>query len=319
MPRSFHDLSEKEILALAVSLEEEDGRIYGEFAERMRAKYPKTATLLDAIREEESTHRHKLTETYRKKFGEYIPLLRRHDVKGFVNRKPIWLNRILTVQQVRSEVGSMEQETRRFYEKSAQKSTTTAVRELLSDLAEEESKHERLAEELETQQVASGELKEEEEAARRTFVLQVVQPGLAGLMDGSVSTLAPVFAAAFATRNSWDAFLVGIAASLGAGISMGFAEALSDDGALSGRGQPWLRGSVCGLMTTLGGIGHTLPFLIESFYLATAIAVVVVAIELAVISWVRHHYMDTPLLSAIFQVALGGTLVFITGILIGSA
>jgi len=319
MPRSFYDLSEKEVLALAVSLEEEDGRIYGEFAERLRQKYPKTATLLDAMREEESGHRHKLTETYRQKFGEYIPLLRRQDVKGFVNRKPIWLNRILTVQQVRSEVGSMEQESRRFYQRAAEKSTVTGVRELLSDLAEEESKHVKLAEELETQQVESGERKEEEDAARRTFVLQVVQPGLAGLMDGSVSTLAPVFAAAFATRNSWDAFLVGLAASLGAGISMGFAEALSDDGALSGRGQPWLRGTVCGLMTTLGGIGHTLPFLIENFYYATAIAVVVVAIELAVISWIRHHYMDTPLLSAIFQVVLGGTLVFITGILIGSA
>ena len=319
MPRSFYDLSEKEILALAISLEEEDGRIYGEFAERMRAKYPKTAALLDAMREEESGHRHRLTETYRQKFGEYIPLLRRQDVKGFVNRKPIWLNRILTVQQVRSEVGSMEQESRRYYQRAAQKSTVTGVRELLSDLAEEESKHVKLAEELETQQVESGERKEEEDAARRTFVLQVVQPGLAGLMDGSVSTLAPVFAAAFATRNSRDAFLVGLAASLGAGISMGFAEALSDDGALSGRGQPWLRGSVCGLMTTLGGIGHTLPFLIENFYYATAIAVVVVAIELAVISWIRHHYMDTPLLSAIFQVVLGGTLVFITGILIGSA
>ena len=319
MPRSFYDLSEKEILALAISLEEEDGRIYGEFAERMRAKYPKTAALLDAMREEESGHRHRLTETYRQKFGEYIPLLRRQDVKGFVNRKPIWLNHILTAQQVRSEVGSMEQESRRYYQRAAQKSTVTGVRELLSDLAEEESRHVKLAEELETQQIESGERKEEEDAARRTFVLQVVQPGLAGLMDGSVSTLAPVFAAAFATRNSWDAFLVGLAASLGAGISMGFAEALSDDGALSGRGQPWLRGSVCGLMTTLGGIGHTLPFLIENFYYATAIAVVVVAIELAIISWIRHHYMDTPLLSAIFQVVLGGTLVFITGILIGSA
>lgn len=213
----------------------------------------------------------------------------------------------------------MEQESQRFYQRAAPKSTVAGVRELLSDLGEEESRHVKLAEELETQQVESGERKDEEVAARRTFVLQVVQPGLAGLMDGSVSTLAPVFAAAFATRNSWDAFLVGLAASLGAGISMGFAEALSDDGALSGRGHPWLRGSVCGLMTTLGGIGHTLPFLIQNFYYATAIAVVVVAIELAVISWIRHHYMDTPLLSAIFQVVLGGTLVFITGILIGSA
>jgi erythrin-vacuolar iron transport family protein len=319
MPKSFYELSEKEVLALAISLEEEDGRIYGEFAERIRSNYPKTAGTLDAMREEESGHRHKLTESYRQRFGDYIPLIRRQDLKGFVNRKPIWLNRILTVDQIRNEIGSMEQETRRFYEAAAQKSTSAPVRQLLNDLAQEESKHVKLAEELEEQQVKTGQRKEEDVAARRTFVLQVVQPGLAGLMDGSVSTLAPVFAAAFATRNSWDAFLVGLAASIGAGISMGFAEALSDDGALSGRGQPWLRGSVCGAMTALGGIGHTLPYLIPSFYSATILAVIVVAIELSVISWIRHHYMDTPLLSAIFQVVLGGVLVFITGILIGSA
>ena len=315
----FNELSEKEVLALAISQEEEDGKIYGEFAERMRSAYPKTADALAAMRDEESGHRHQLIETYRKKFGDYIPLIRRQDVRGFVNRKPIWLNRVLTVDQIRKEIGSMEQETQRFYEISAQKSTSAPVRELLSDLAEQESKHVEIAEELERRQIESGQRKEEDEGAKRTFVLQVVQPGLAGLMDGSVSTLAPVFAAAFATKNSWDAFLVGMAASLGAGISMGFAEALSDDGALSGRGQPWVRGSVCGLMTTLGGIGHTLPFLIPNFYLATGVAVVVVAVELAVISWIRHHYMDTPLLSAVFQVVLGGVLVFITGILIGSA
>ena len=319
MAKSFHELSEKEILALAISQEEEDGKIYGEFAERIRPTHPKTADALATMRDEESSHRHQLTETYRQKFGDYIPLIRRQDVRGFVNRKPIWMNRVLTVDQVRKEIGSMEQETRRFYEISAQKTTSAPVRELLSDLAEQESKHVEIAEELERQQVESGQRKEEDEGAKRTFVLQVVQPGLAGLMDGSVSTLAPVFAAAFATRNSWDAFLVGMAASLGAGISMGFAEALSDDGALSGRGHPWVRGTVCGLMTTLGGIGHTLPFLIPSFYLATVIAVFVVAIELAAISWIRHHYMDTPLLSAIFQVVLGGVLVFVTGILIGSA
>jgi erythrin-vacuolar iron transport family protein len=319
MPKSFNELSEKEILALAISQEEEDGKIYGEFAERMRPTYPKTADALAAMRDEESGHRHQLIETYRKKFGDYIPLIRRQDVRGTVSRKPIWLNRILTVDQVRKEIGSMEQETRRFYEVSAQKSTSAPVRELLSDLAEQESKHVEIAEGLERQQIESGQRQEEDEGAKRTFVLQVVQPGLAGLMDGSVSTLAPVFAAAFATRNSWDAFLVGMAASIGAGISMGFAEALSDDGALSGRGQPWVRGGVCGLMTTLGGIGHTLPFLIPNFYLATVVAIVVVAVELAVISWIRHHYMDTPLLSAVFQVVLGGVLVFITGILIGSA
>jgi erythrin-vacuolar iron transport family protein len=317
--KTFNELSEKEILALAISQEEEDGKIYGEFAERMRPTYPKTADALAAMRDEESGHRHQLIEAYRKKFGDYIPLIRRQDVRGFVNRKPIWLNRVLTVDQVRKEIGSMEQETRRFYEISARKSTSAPVRELLSDLAEQESKHVEIAEELERRQIESGQRKEEDEGAKRTFVLQVVQPGLAGLMDGSVSTLAPVFAAAFATRNSWDAFLVGMAASIGAGISMGFAEALSDDGALSGRGQPWVRGSVCGLMTTLGGIGHTLPFLIPNFYLATVVAIVVVAVELAVISWIRHHYMDTPLLSAVFQVVLGGVLVFITGILIGSA
>jgi rubrerythrin len=319
MAKSFKELSEKEILALAISQEEEDGRIYGEFAERMRPTHPKTADALAAMRDEESSHRHQLMETYRQKFGDYIPLIRRQDVKGFVNRKPIWMSRVLTVDQVRNEIGSMEQETRRFYEISAQKSTSAPVRQLLNDLAEQESKHVEIAEQLERKQVESGQRKEEDEGAKRTFVLQVVQPGLAGLMDGSVSTLAPVFAAAFATRNSWDAFLVGMAASLGAGISMGFAEALSDDGALSGRGHPWVRGTVCGLMTTLGGIGHTLPFLISNFYWATSIAVFVVAIELAAISWIRHHYMDTPLLSAIFQVVLGGLLVFITGILIGSA
>jgi rubrerythrin len=319
MPKSIYDLGEKEILALAISLEEEDGRIYGEFAERMRPNYPDTAAALDLMRAEESGHRHKLTEAYREKFGEYIPLLRRSDVKGFVNRKPIWLNRILTIKQVRNEIGSMELETRRFYETAAQRSTSAPVRELLDDLAEEESKHVKLADEIEAKQVQSGARKQEDEAARRTFVLQIVQPGLAGLMDGSVSTLAPVFAAAFATRSSWDAFLVGLASSIGAGISMGFAEALSDDGALSGRGQPLLRGTVCGAMTTLGGIGHTVPFLIPSFYSAMIVAVIVVAIELAVISWIRHHFMDTPLMSAIFQVVLGGILVFIAGIVIGSA
>jgi erythrin-vacuolar iron transport family protein len=319
MTKSFYEFGEKEILALAISLEEEDGRIYAEFAERLRPTYPKTAETLDAMRQEESSHRQKLTAIYRERFGDYIPLLRRQDVKGFVNRKPIWLNRILTVDQVRKEIGSMEQETRRFYEVAAQKSTSVPVRQLLDDLGQAETEHVELAEELEKKQVESGERKGEDIAARRTFVLRVVQPGLAGLMDGSVSTLAPVFAAAFATRSSWDAFLVGLAASIGAGISMGFAEALSDDGVLSGRGQPWLRGTVCGAMTTLGGIGHTLPFLIPSFYYAIIVAVIVVAIELCVISWIRHHYMDTPLLSAVFQVVLGGVLVFLTGILIGSA
>jgi rubrerythrin len=318
MAKSFHEFGEREILALAIVLEEEDGRIYAEFANRMRGLYPKTAEELAVMRDEEVGHRRRLIDIYQSKYGDHIPLLRRQDVKGFVNRKPIWMNRVLTVTQVRNEIGSMEQESRRFYDVAAQKSTTAPIRQLLNDLAQEESRHITLAERLEKEQIQSGTRQQEDEAARRTFVLQIVQPGLAGLMDGSVSTLAPVFASAFSTRNSWDAFLVGIAASIGAGISMGFAEALSDDGALSGRGHPWLRGTVCGAMTTLGGLGHTFPFLIPGFLQATTVAVVVVAIELAIIAWIRHHYMDTPLLSAIFQVVLGGVLVFLTGIIIGS-
>jgi rubrerythrin len=318
MAKNFRDLSEREILALAVFLEEEDGRIYGDFADGLRQTYPDTAKILDAMREEESGHRATLIETYRSRFGEHIPLIRRQDVKGFLQRRPVWLARPLRIQDVRKQVEVMELETRRFYERAIQHVTDARVRQLLGDLAEVERRHYATAESLqETITPAVG--KKEEEAQRRLFVLQIVQPGLAGLMDGSVSTLAPVFAAAFATKSSWDAFLVGMAASVGAGISMAFAEALSDDGSLTGRGRPILRGSVTGLMTTAGGIGHTLPFLISDFTAAMTFAVVVVAVELAAISYIRHRYMDTPLLSAAFQVVLGGVLVFLTGILIGSS
>ncbi len=319
MAKAFHELTEREILALAIALEEEDGKIYGAFADRLRADYPATAEALGRMQEEESGHRHRLLEAYRQRFGEQLPLIRRQDVKGFVDRKPLWLARHLPLARVRREAEMMEFETRRFYEAVAQRTTDAGIRQLLGDLAQEERKHSELAEHFEKQQAASGARAEEDATQRRIFVLQIVQPALAGLMDGSVSTLAPLFAAAFATRNSWDAFLVGMAASVGAGISMGFAEALSDDGALSGRGHPWLRGGVCGLMTTLGGIGHTLPFLIPDFWVATSVAAAIVAVELGVISWIRHHYMDTPFLSAAFQVVLGGVLVFIAGILIGSA
>jgi len=277
------------------------------------------AAALEKMQEEESAHRHRLIEAYRARFGEHIPLIRRADVKGFVSRKPVWLMRALTVAQVRREIEVMEFETRRFYETVAQRTHDAGIRQLLGDLAAAEREHSELAERLEKDQTSSGARAEEEATQRRIFVLQVVQPGLAGLMDGSVSTLAPVFAAAFATRSSHDAFLVGVAASVGAGISMGFAEALSDDGAISGRGHPWLRGGVCGMMTALGGIGHTLPYLIGDFRVATGVAVAVVTIELGVISWIRHHFMDTPFLNAAFQVILGGFLVFLVGIIIGSA
>jgi rubrerythrin len=317
--RSFESLTEKEILALAITLEEEDARVYADFNEGLKDTFPATAEIFEGMRLEEVRHREKLFEAYRQRFGEHIPLLRREDVKGFVKRRPVWLIRPLGLDVVRRQASAMEEETRRFYEKAAQRTQDVGIRQLLDELAEEESSHEHRADELEKQNLQPAAREQEEHARRRLFVLQVVQPGLAGLMDGSVSTLAPVFAAAFATHKSWDAFLVGLAASIGAGISMGFAEALSDDGTLTGRGHPWIRGLVCGLMTTLGGIGHTLPYLIKNFGMATTVAVVVVVIELFVISLIRNKYMDTPFLAAALQVVVGGALVFITGILIGSS
>lgn len=310
--RSFKSLSEQEILALAISLEEEDARIYDDFAEGLKTSYPAQAEEFRRLRVEEDGHRHRLLDLYRKKFGEHIPLIRRQDVKGFVGRKPVWLVRPLGLDAVRKQAELMELETKRFYEKAVRRATDVGVRQLLGDLAEEERKHERLAEGL-----MAGALDSEAATRKREFVLQVVQPGLAGLMDGSVSTLAPLFAAAFATRDTTKAFLVGLAASLGAGISMGFAEALSDDGSLTGRGRPWMRGLICGLMTALGGLGHALPYLIPDFHVATGMAIGVVIVELAVIAWIRHRYMDTPWSSALFQVVVGGLLVFLAGVLIG--
>jgi rubrerythrin len=317
--RSFDSLTEREILALAISLEEEDERVYSEYAEGLRESFPASAAVFDGMREEESGHRRKLIELFRQKFGEHIPLIRRQDVRGFVHRKPVWLVRPLGLETVRNQASAMEVESRRFYEKAAARAQDAGIRQLLDDLAQAERTHEDRAGELERAKLQPEIKGREDEANRRLFVLQIVQPGLAGLMDGSVSTLAPVFAAAFATQNSWDAFAVGLAASVGAGISMGFAEALSDDGSLTGRGHPWVRGGVCGVMTAVGGIGHTLPFLISDFRAAMIAAVAVVLAELAAITWVRHRYMETPALSAALQVGLGGILVFATGVLIGSS
>lgn len=312
--RSFESLTEKEILALAISQEEEDARIYGDFAEGLRDRYPEQAAKFTTLRQDEDRHRHRLLDLYRGRFGEHVPLIRRQDVRGFIRRRPVWLVRPLGLKAVQKEAELMELETKRFYEASARRATDAGVRQLLGDLAEEERHHAATAE-----QIAQTKLTEAEtDQQRRLFVLQVIQPGLAGLMDGSVSTLAPLFAAAFATHNSTDAFRVGLAASFGAGISMGFAEALSDDGSLTGRGHPWARGTVCGLMTTLGGLGHSLPYLVRDVKTATWIAVAVVMMELGIISWVRHRYMDTPWSSAVIQVVLGGLLVFGVGILIGN-
>src|SRR5579862_2397291 len=263
--KTFDELTEREILALAISLEEEDERVYADFVEGLKQTFPASAAVFDGMRVQESGHRRRLIELYRKKFGEHIPLIRRQDVKGFVERKPVWLVRPLGLETVHKTASAMEVETRSFYEKAAARAQDASIRQLLDDLAQEERAHEDRAQELRSEELPPQVMEDEERASRRLFVLQVIQPGLVGLMDGSVSTLAPVFAAAFATHNSWDTFLVGMAASVGAGISMGFAEALSDDGTLSGRGRPWIRGAVTGLMTTLGGVGHTLPYLIPQF------------------------------------------------------
>jgi erythrin-vacuolar iron transport family protein len=318
--KRFSDLTEQEVLALAITNEEEDSRIYRGFAEGLREKFPSSAKVFDEMAEEEVHHRTMLFDLYRKKFGEYLPLIRRQDVKGFLHPKqPLWLARPLGLDDVRKFAENMEFEAERYYRKAAETARDASVRQLLIELAEAEAGHESLAHKLSESILTKGAREKEDETARRMFVLQYVQPGLAGLMDGSVSTLAPLFAAAFATHDTWATFLVGMAASIGAGISMGFAEALSDDGSLTGRGTPWLRGSVCGVMTAIGGLGHTLPYLIPHFVTATSVSIAVVAIELAAISWIRTRFMDTPFLQAAFQVVVGGVLVFIAGILIGSA
>jgi len=317
--KRFADLSEQEVLALAISNEEEDSRIYRDFAEGLRPGFPDTAKMFEEMAAEEVHHRGLLYDLYRTRFGEHMPLVRRQDVRGFIRHKPVWLVRPLGLDEVRKYAAAMEYETARFYRRAAESARDASVRELLVKLSEAEDKHQDLAESLGERLLPKDVRAREDETARRMFVLQYVQPGLAGLMDGSVSTLAPLFAAAFATHDTWATFLVGLAASVGAGISMAFAEALSDDGSLTGRGAPVLRGLTCGAMTFLGGIGHTLPYLIPAFAIATAVSFAVVAVELAVISYIRFRYMDTPFLAAAFQVVVGGVLVFLAGILIGSS
>ncbi len=317
--RDFSHLSEREVLALAISAEEEDGRIYADFAERLRADYPASAKIFQEMSAEENDHRRSLIDLYVEKFGSHIPLIRRQDVRGFTSRRPVWHLPALGIETVRQTARQMEIESSRFYRAAAARTSDAAIRKLLGDLAEVEDHHERTAGDITERQLAEGRRESEDDNARRRFVLQIVQPGLVGLMDGSVSTLAPVFAAAFATHVPWNAFLVGLAASIGAGISMGFAEALADDGKISGRGSPLIRGLVTGLMTTVGGIGHTLPFLIPFFWTATYVAAGVVIVELIAIAWIRWRYMESNPFSAALQIMVGGALVFACGVLIGSS
>jgi erythrin-vacuolar iron transport family protein len=317
--RNFSELNEQEVLALAIALEEEDERTYDDYAHFLQANYPDTAAVFAAMAEEESGHRRRLVELYKKRFGEFIPMIRRTDVRGFMKRSSVWLGAPFGLEKIREQVEAMEMESLRFYRRAARHTKDASLRQLFDDLAAEERRHESKAESLVDEHLTPQARDEEEKTQHKLFLLQIVQPGLAGLMDGSVSTLAPIFAAALATHKSHDALLVGLAASIGAGISMAFAEAASDDGSLTGRGSPVLRGIVTGAMTTLGGLGHTLPFIIADFRSALLVASVVVVIELAAISFIRNRFMDTPLLRAAFQVVVGGVLVFLTGILIGGA
>ncbi|ARQ00066.1 iron exporter MbfA [Pseudorhodoplanes sinuspersici] len=317
--RNFTDLSEAEILALAISSEEDDARIYASYAEQLRHDYPATAEMFDAMAAEEDGHRRLLIDTFQRRFGRVIPLIRREHVAGYYSRRPVWLIQNLGLDRIRSEAARMEDDAANFYTRAAQASSDPDTRKLLGDLAAAERKHEHRAEELNADAADTGTRKEEDEKAHRQFVLTWVQPGLAGLMDGSVSTLAPIFATAFATQNTWTTFVVGLAASVGAGISMGFTEAAHDDGVISGRGSPLKRGLASGVMTTLGGLGHALPYLIPEFWTATAIAGIVVFFELWAIAFIQNRYMETPFMRAVFQVVLGGSLVLAAGILIGGS
>jgi rubrerythrin len=317
--KRFSDLTEQEILALAISSEDDDARSYATFANSLMDKFPASAKVFIEMAEEEHEHRRRLTDMYQRKFGDFIPLIRRHDVAGFVRHRPAWLMKHASLDAIRDHAEVIEAENYNFYRRAAEQASDPAVKKLLLDLASAEKSHTTLADRLEQKHLTEGAKAEEEEAQRRLFLLQIIQPGLVGLMDGSVSTLAPLFAAAFATHSTWETFLVGTAASIGAGISMGFAEALSDDGKLTGRGHPLIRGFAAGVMTTIGGIGHALPYLIPEFWTATILATIIVFVELIAISWIRYKYMDTPFLRAGFQVAVGGFLVFLAGIFIGNA
>ena len=315
--RRFGDLTEQEVLALAISSEEDDARIYRSYAQRLRTDYPATAAVLEGMAAEEDSHRQALIDLHRARFGDVIPLIRREHVAGFYARRPVWLMEHLSLPTIRAEAAAMEKQAEAFYLRAAQASQDAATRRLLGDLAAAEGGHQRAAEGLERAHLPEDTRSEEDLGAHRQFILTWVQPGLAGLMDGSVSTLAPIFATAFATQDTWTTFLVGAAASVGAGISMGFTEAAHDDGVLSGRGSPWKRGLASGVMTALGGLGHALPYLIPNFWTATGIAIFVVFVELWAIAWIQNRYMETPFLRAALQVVLGGALVFAAGVLIG--
>jgi erythrin-vacuolar iron transport family protein len=317
--RAFSSLSEQEVLALAISSEEDDARIYASYADGLREQFPQSAKVFVGMAAEENVHRARLIDMHKKRFGETIPLIRRDHVTGYYERKPDWLVRPLGIQRVRDMAEQMERQAHQFYLAAAARTADADTRKLLGDLAAAEKSHESLARKLGLAHVPQDAKAEEAQTERRQFILTYVQPGLAGLMDGSVSTLAPIFATAFATQNTWTTFLVGLSASVGAGISMGFTEAAHDDGKISGRGSPVKRGFASGIMTAIGGLGHALPYLIPHFWTATTIAAIVVVVELFAITWIQNRYMETPWLRAALQVIVGGSLVLAAGVLIGNA
>ena len=316
--KRFKDLSEQEIIALAISSEEDDARIYRGYAENLREEYPDSAAIFDGMAAEEDGHRKRLIDLHTERFGQTIPLIRREHVSGYYARTPVWLIENLGLERIRAEAAEMERAAENFYLQAAARTSDAATRKLLGDLAAAEAGHQRTADDLAAEHLTEDTVSKEDSEAHRQFILTWVQPGLAGLMDGSVSTLAPIFATAFATQDTWTTFLVGLAASVGAGISMGFTEAASDDGQISGRGSPLKRGLAAGVMTTIGGLGHALPYLITDFWTATIIAFAVVFVELWAIAWIQNRYMNTPFFRAAFQVVLGGALVFAVGVVIGS-
>lgn len=323
--RSLQSLNPAELAALAINMEQEEARLYQEYARRFRRQgRMHLAAEMESLRQEEREHEQRLSDAFLAEFADQteVPLLRRGDVAGFGELPPLPKEEQFTPDVAVARIAFSEGIAERFYRHAAENSGRhDRLRALFAELAEVEAVHQST----EGRVLAAARLDDGEKPAElkhtdhERFVLQVVQPGLVGLMDGSVSTLAPLFAAAFATHKSWDAFLVGTAAAVGAGISMGFAEGMSDDGALTGRGHPWMRGSITGAMTLLGGIFHALPYLIPNFWTATTIAAIVVAIELFAIAYIRNRYMDTPFWRSIVQIVVGGGIVFAAGILIGSA
>ena len=315
--KKFQDLNDNEILSLAIDSLEEDIKLYDEYSSHFLINYPVTSKMFKQMSILKNKNRKKLVELHKKKFGETLNITNQKEIANYFKRKPEWLVIKNSIEKVRNEIIEMETLSAQFYNSFAKKSQNIEIRNLLIDLALMSREQKDNAKLILLNAQKSRSAQEEVTKDKRQFILTWVQPGLAGLMDGSVSTLAPIFATAFATKDSHTTLLVGLAASIGAGISMGFTEAVHDDGVISGRGSPIKRGFASGIMTTIGGLGHALPYLISDFYVATVIAMFFVLVELWAIAWIQAKYMEIKFTKAVFQVVFGGSLVLAAGILIG--